>query len=100
MIRRSSTSAAPSAPHPPNTGGPWPPGTVAVCSPAATDPPATAEPTTSNGGTATDGETSLQNLALLCHHHHHLVHEGGWKLTRAPDGQLQFHRPDGTPFRL
>ena len=47
-----------------------------------------------------DGETSLQNLALLCHHHHHLVHEGGWKLTRAPDGHLQFHRPDGTPFQL
>jgi hypothetical protein len=46
------------------------------------------------------GETSLQNLALLCHHHHHLVHEGRWKLTRAPDGQLQFHRPDGTPFQL
>jgi len=46
------------------------------------------------------GETSLNNLALLCHHHHHLVHEGNWKLTRAPDGTLQFHKPDGTPFRL
>jgi hypothetical protein len=47
-----------------------------------------------------NGQTSLQNLALLCHHHHHLVHEGRWKLTRAPDGQLQFHKPDGTPFQL
>ena len=46
------------------------------------------------------GEASLENLALLCHHHHHLVHEGRWKLTRAPDGHLQFHKPDGTPFRL
>jgi uncharacterized protein DUF222 len=46
------------------------------------------------------GETSLENLALLCHHHHHLVHEARWKLTRAPDGTLQFHKPDGTPFRL
>ena len=43
------------------------------------------------------GETSLQNLALLCHHHHHLVHEGGWKLTRAPDGQLQFTDPTAPP---
>ena len=46
------------------------------------------------------GETSLQNLALLCHHHHHLVHEGRWTLTRAPDGTLQFHKPDGTLFQL
>jgi hypothetical protein len=42
------------------------------------------------------GPTALWNLALLCHHHHHLVHEGGWTLTRAPDGTLEFRRPDGT----
>jgi hypothetical protein len=42
------------------------------------------------------GPTSLWNLALLCHHHHHLVHEGGWTMARAPDGTLEFRRPDGT----
>jgi hypothetical protein len=42
------------------------------------------------------GPTSLWNLALLCHHHHHLVHEGRWTMARAPDGTLQFRRPDGT----
>ena len=42
------------------------------------------------------GPTALWNLALLCHHHHHLVHEGGWTMARAPDGTLELRRPDGT----
>jgi len=42
------------------------------------------------------GPTDLNNLALLCTKHHHLVHEGGWRLTRAPNGHLEFRRPDGT----
>jgi hypothetical protein len=46
------------------------------------------------------GPTSLDNLALLCWHHHHLIHEGGWQMARAPDGTLQFRRPDGTPLEL
>ena len=28
------------------------------------------------------GDTSLDNLALLCHRHHWKVHEGGWQLVR------------------
>jgi hypothetical protein len=32
------------------------------------------------------GETSLDNLALMCRRHHVAVHEGGWKLARGPDG--------------
>ena len=32
------------------------------------------------------GETSLENLALLCRRHHVAVHEGGWKLERGPNG--------------
>ena len=28
------------------------------------------------------GATTLDNLALLCRHHHHLVHEGKWLLER------------------
>jgi hypothetical protein len=41
------------------------------------------------------GETSVDNLALLCTHHHHLVHEGGWSVARTADGQLVFTAPDG-----
>lgn len=36
------------------------------------------------------GETKLSNLVLLCHHHHQLVHEGGWVLSGAADGQAGF----------
>jgi hypothetical protein len=41
------------------------------------------------------GETSLDNLALLCTHHHHLVPEGGWSVERTADGELCFRAPDG-----
>jgi Domain of unknown function (DUF222)/HNH endonuclease len=34
------------------------------------------------------GPTDLANLALLCRVHHRAVHEGGWQLTRQPDGRL------------
>ena len=34
------------------------------------------------------GPTDLANLALLCRAHHRAVHEGGWRLTRGPDGRL------------
>jgi len=34
------------------------------------------------------GPTDLANLALVCRAHHRAVHEGGWRLTRDPDGQL------------
>jgi len=39
---------------------------------------------------ADGGETSLDNLVLLCRHHHHLVHEGGFACDRSPDGELKF----------
>ena len=41
------------------------------------------------------GETSLDNLSLLCSHHHQLVHEGGWSVERTADGDLCFRAPDG-----
>ena len=41
------------------------------------------------------GETSVNNLALLCTFHHHLVHEGGWSVERTADGELYFKAPDG-----
>jgi hypothetical protein len=47
------------------------------------------------------GPTLLDNLALLCAHHHHLVHEGGWHLWRSRlDGALHLARPDGTKVAL
>ncbi len=41
------------------------------------------------------GETSVDNLALLCSVHHRLVHEGGWTVARAADGKLVFTSPAG-----
>jgi len=39
---------------------------------------------------ADGGETSLDNLVLLCRHHHHLVHEGGFTCTKTSDGEVLF----------
>jgi hypothetical protein len=41
------------------------------------------------------GETSLDNLMLLCSQHHKLVHEGGFKIERDYQNQWFFKRPDG-----
>jgi hypothetical protein len=48
---------------------------------------------------ANGGETSLQNLALLCSFHHRLVHEGGFRVRRAPEsGALEWSDPRGRPI--
>ncbi len=39
---------------------------------------------------ADGGETSLDNLVLLCRHHHHLVHEGGFSCEKSADGDVYF----------
>jgi 5-methylcytosine-specific restriction endonuclease McrA len=44
---------------------------------------------------AQGGPTTLSNLVLLCRRHHRSVHEEGYRIERAPDGALQFLRPDG-----
>ena len=44
------------------------------------------------------GETSQENLVLLCRRHHRLVHEGGFGLSRDQAGELRFWRPDGSPI--
>jgi len=41
------------------------------------------------------GETSLDNLMLLCSQHHKLVHEGGFAIERDYQNQWFFKRPDG-----
>jgi hypothetical protein len=48
----------------------------------------------SHGGT-TDG----CNLAGLCWHHHHLVHEGDWTIEGNADGELTFTSPYGRELR-
>jgi Domain of unknown function (DUF222)/HNH endonuclease len=44
---------------------------------------------------AEGGETSLENLTLLCSFHHRLLHDGGFRTGRNSDGTLYFARPDG-----
>ena len=41
------------------------------------------------------GETSLDNLMLLCSRHHRLVHEGGLGIERDFQNRWFFKRPDG-----
>jgi hypothetical protein len=41
------------------------------------------------------GETSADNLALLCTHHHRLLHEGGFRIVREENRALRFVTADG-----
>jgi len=41
------------------------------------------------------GETSLDNLMLLCTKHHTLVHEGGFRIEKDFQDRWYFKRPDG-----
>jgi hypothetical protein len=43
------------------------------------------------------GPTNLANLARLCRAHHRAVHEGGWQLTRGPDGRFTATGPQRRP---
>jgi hypothetical protein len=44
---------------------------------------------------ARGGETSAENLTLLCTHHHRLLHEGGFRIEREGGEALRFLRADG-----
>jgi len=44
---------------------------------------------------ADGGETSVENMVLLCTAHHKLVHEGGFQINRDQSGEIFFRRPDG-----
>jgi hypothetical protein len=47
---------------------------------------------------ADGGDTSLENLTLLCSHHHRALHEGRFAVRHDADGALFFRRPDGRPI--
>ena len=49
---------------------------------------------------AEGGETSFDNLVLLCPTHHRLVHEGGFDVERLDDGAFRFTNPHGLAIRL
>ncbi len=44
---------------------------------------------------ADGGETSLDNLVLLCRYHHRLVHESGFRCEATEDGDFRFLTPSG-----
>lgn len=44
---------------------------------------------------ADGGDTSVENLTLLCSHHHKLLHEGRFRIGRDEDGAIRFNRADG-----
>ena len=48
---------------------------------------------------AKGGDTSLDNLILLCPFHHRLVHEGGFDVHRLDDGAYRFVSPQGWAVR-
>jgi Domain of unknown function (DUF222)/HNH endonuclease len=48
---------------------------------------------------ANGGETSPDNLTLLCTYHHRLLHEGGFRIEREGDEALRFLRADGKSLR-
>ena len=48
---------------------------------------------------ARGGDTSLDNLLLLCPFHHRLVHEGGFDIHRLDDGAYRFVSPQGWTVR-
>ncbi|HEY8018053.1 MAG TPA: DUF222 domain-containing protein [Actinomycetota bacterium] len=44
------------------------------------------------------GPTDLENLVVICSFHHRLVHEHGWGLSRAPEGEVRWFRANGERY--
>ena len=45
-------------------------------------------------GPPTNGPTDIDNLALVCRHEHHLIHDQGFQLRRRTDGSWQLTPPE------
>ena len=46
------------------------------------------------------GETSIENLGLLCRRHHRLKTHGNWKLDSYPDGSCEWTSPVGKKYQV
>ena len=44
------------------------------------------------------GETSMENLVLVCRYHHRQLHEGGYRIAPAADGTFVFIKPNNETF--
>jgi hypothetical protein len=44
------------------------------------------------------GTTDITNLGPICGYHNRLKHRAGYQATRAPNGTITVHHPDGTPI--
>jgi len=45
-----------------------------------------------------DGCTDTDNADIDCKHHNLVKHRKKWRVERRSDGQIVYHRPDGTPM--
>ena len=48
---------------------------------------------------ANGGPTNSDNLITLCGFHHRLLHKDGWTISGDPNGDVEFIRPGGQPYR-
>jgi hypothetical protein len=46
------------------------------------------------------GQTSKENLGLLCRRHHRMKTHGGWKLISFEDGSCEWTSPEGKRFKV
>jgi len=46
------------------------------------------------------GQTSKENLGLLCRRHHRMKTHGGWKLISFEDGSCEWTSPEGKKFKV
>ena len=44
------------------------------------------------------GETSRENMGMLCRRHHRMKTHGGWKLESSPDGSCEWTSPNGKKY--
>jgi hypothetical protein len=45
-----------------------------------------------------EGQTNTDNSAIGCKNHNRAKHNRKYRAQRRPDGQIIYHRPDGTPI--